>query len=152
VIRSVLITLFAGTLFGAGLAVSGMADPTRVRGFLDLFGRWDPTLAFVMAGAILPMAVAWFIQRRLAAPIVSEAFNIPSAAGKVDGSLIAGSILFGMGWGIAGLCPGPAVAGLALRPAEALIFIVAMVAGMMIYRSLNRPPAPSDEPLAGKME
>lgn len=150
-IRSVLIALVCGTLFGAGLAISGMADPTRVRDFLDLFGNWDPTLAFVMGGAILPMTIAWFVQRRLSAPIVSEAFNVPSASGKVDRSLVGGSILFGIGWGIAGLCPGPAIAGLALRPAEALIFIVAMIVGMMIYRSLIRPAASSGEPLAEKM-
>ena len=136
-IRSVLIALVAGTLFGAGLGFSGMADPTRVRGFLDVFGRWDPTLAFVMAGAILPMALAWLIQRRLAAPMAATQFSVP-AIGKLDRPLIVGSILFGIGWGIAGLCPGPAIVGLALNPSAALIFVVAMIVGMTVHRSLNR--------------
>ncbi|WP_425500733.1 DUF6691 family protein [Parasphingopyxis algicola] len=133
-----ILALGSGALFGAGLAISGMADPTRVRDFLDLFGRWDPTLAFVMAGAILPMAIAWQIQRRLLSPLASSEFNVPSTA-KIDGKLVSGSLLFGVGWGIAGLCPGPAIAGLALRPSEALIFVVAMIVGMMVYRSLSRP-------------
>lgn len=139
-IRLFLIALGAGTLFGIGLAFSGMADPSRVRGFLDLGGRWDPTLAFVMAGAILPMAVAWLIQRRLAAPLAASQFAVP-ATGKLDRPLIVGSILFGVGWGIAGLCPGPAIAGLALNPSAALVFVIAMVVGMTVHRSFNRPTA-----------
>ncbi|WP_116237235.1 DUF6691 family protein [Parasphingopyxis lamellibrachiae] len=138
--RLFLIALGAGTLFGAGLAVSGMADPTRVRGFLDLGGRWDPTLAFVMAGAILPMAIAWLIQRRLATPLAASQFAVP-ATGKLDRPLIVGSILFGIGWGIAGLCPGPAIAGLALNPSAALVFVIAMVVGMTVHRSFNRSTA-----------
>ncbi|MEO1168174.1 MAG: DUF6691 family protein [Pseudomonadota bacterium] len=140
--RTAILALASGTLFGAGLAISGMADPTRVRDFLDLFGRWDPTLAFVMAGAILPMAIAWQIQRRRAAPLVSSEFSVPSTT-KIDGKLVNGSLLFGVGWGVAGLCPGPAIAGLALRPSAALIFVVAMVVGMAVHRGLNRFVAPS---------
>lgn len=136
-IRSFVVALVAGTLFGAGLAVSGMADPTRVRGFLDLGGQWDPTLAFVMAGAIFPMAVAWLIQRRLEAPMAASQFALPSTS-KLDIRLISGSILFGIGWGIAGLCPGPAIAGLALSPSAALIFVIAMIVGTTVHRSLNR--------------
>lgn len=141
-IRTAILALASGALFGAGLAISGMADPTRVRDFLDLLGRWDPTLAFVMAGAIVPMAIAWRIQRRLAAPLASTDFSIPSTV-KIDGKLIGGSLLFGVGWGIAGLCPGPAIAGLALRPSAAFIFVVAMIAGMMVHRSLDRMTAAS---------
>jgi uncharacterized protein len=140
VTRSFIIALVAGTLFGAGLAVSGMADPTRVRGFLDLGGQWDPTLAFVMAGAIFPMAIAWLIQRRIEAPMAAAQFAVP-ATGKLDRPLITGSILFGIGWGIAGLCPGPAIAGLALNPSAALIFVVAMIVGMTVHRSFNRSTA-----------
>lgn len=139
-IRLFLIALGAGTLFGAGLAISGMADPTRVRGFLDIAGRWDPTLAFVMAGAILPMAIAWLIQRRLAAPLAAAQFAVPATA-KLDSPLIVGSLLFGIGWGVAGLCPGPAIAGLALNPSAALVFVIAMVVGMTVHRSFNRPAA-----------
>ena len=129
------IALLAGTLFGAGLAVSGMADPARVQSFLDLFGRWDPTLAFVMGGAIIPMAVAWLIQRRMTQPIAAEAFTLPKTS-MIDHRLAIGSVLFGIGWGVAGLCPGPAVADLAIAPLPAGIFVIAMIAGMALHRLL----------------
>jgi uncharacterized protein len=128
-----LVALFAGALFGAGLAWSGMADPQRVRSFLDLFGDWDPTLAFVMGGALIPMAIAWLIQKRMQKPFADAHFDVPGTT-QLDGRLAAGSILFGVGWGIAGLCPGPAVAGLALVPSGALVFVLAMVAGMLLHR------------------
>lgn len=131
----IVFALIAGTLFGAGLAVSGMADPARVQGFLDLFGNWDPTLAFVMGGAIIPMAVAWAVQRRMTQPIAAEAFTLPKTS-MIDRRLAIGSILFGIGWGIAGLCPGPAVADLAIAPLPAGIFVVAMIAGMALHRLL----------------
>lgn len=124
--------LVSGTLFGAGLALSGMTDPERVRGFLDVFGRWDPTLAFVMAGAVLVMAVAWRIQRRMAKPKLANAFLLPDRR-DIDAKLIAGSALFGLGWGLSGLCPGPAIASLALAPATVLPFILAMLAGMAAH-------------------
>ena len=129
----ILVALIAGTLFGAGLAWSGMADPQRVQGFLDLLGRWDPTLAFVMAGAILPMAIAWVAQRRLDKPFADAHFNLPATI-TIDARLALGAILFGIGWGIAGLCPGPAIAGLAIAPAGAGVFVVAMLAGMILQR------------------
>ncbi|AZI35305.1 hypothetical protein NT2_26_00060 [Caenibius tardaugens NBRC 16725] len=127
------ISLLAGLLFGAGLAVSGMADPARVRAFLDLFGTWDPTLAFVMAGAMLPMAIAWLIQKRMPRPIAFEAFDLPSTS-LLDAKLLGGASLFGIGWGIAGLCPGPALADLAIAPFEAGIFVITMLAGMAAHR------------------
>jgi uncharacterized membrane protein YedE/YeeE len=133
----VLVALFAGALFGAGLAWSGMADPHRVQSFLDLFGDWDPTLAFVMAGALIPMAFAWLIQKRLEKPFADAHFDLPGTS-RLDARLAMGSILFGIGWGIAGLCPGPGVAGLALAPAGALIFVVATVAGMVVHRLATR--------------
>lgn len=128
-----LVALFAGTLFGAGLALSGMADPRRVQRFLDLLGEWDPTLAFVMAGALIPMAIAWLIQKRLEKPLADAHFDLPGTS-RLDTKLAFGAILFGIGWGIAGLCPGPAVAGLAIAPASAAIFVVAMLAGMILER------------------
>lgn len=131
----IVIALIAGTLFGAGLAVSGMADPARVQGFLDLFGNWDPTLAFVMGGAIIPMAVAWMVQRRMTQPIAAEVFTLPKTS-MIDRRLAIGSVLFGIGWGIAGLCPGPAVADLAIAPLPAGIFVIAMIAGMALHRLL----------------
>lgn len=129
----IVVALAAGALFGAGLALSGMADPHRVRGFLDLFGEWDPTLAFVMGGAVIPMAVAWMIQRRLDKPFADAHFSLPGTT-QLDGRLATGSILFGIGWGIGGLCPGPALADLVIAPAGAAIFIIAMLAGMAVQR------------------
>lgn len=131
------IALFCGTLFGAGLAISGMTDPVRVRAFLDLFGTWDPTLAFVMAGAIVPMAAAWMVQRRIARPFADTTFNLPETR-RVDRHLALGSILFGVGWGLGGLCPGPAVANLAVAPATTAPFVIAMLAGMALQRFTSR--------------
>ncbi|WP_428156550.1 DUF6691 family protein [Brevundimonas sp.] len=129
------LAVFAGALFGAGLAVSGMADPQRVRGFLDLFGTWDPTLAFVMGGAVVAMAVAWRFQKGMVKPWAAPAFALPSAR-DLDPRLVGGAALFGMGWGIAGLCPGPAIADLAIAPAQAAIFVMAMLGGMLVHRLL----------------
>ncbi|MBU6449546.1 MAG: YeeE/YedE family protein, partial [Rhodospirillales bacterium] len=123
--KQVLLALAAGALFGAGLALSGMADPAKVRGFLDIFGAWNPTLIFVMAGALIPMGLAWRVQAKLRAPLAAERFNLPDIT-RVDARLIGGAILFGIGWGIAGLCPGPAIADLALAPRPAVIFVLAM--------------------------
>ena len=136
-IRRLLPPLASGTLFGAGLALGGMTDPARVRGFLDLFGAWDPTLAFVMGGAVIVMAVAWRIQPRLAHPLFAEKFALPDR-NDLTFKLIAGSALFGIGWGIAGLCPGPGVAALVLEPVGAAIFVVAMLAGMGLVRLFER--------------
>ena len=118
-----------------------MADPTRVRAFLDLFGgAWDPTLAFVMGGAILPMALAWIIRQRLDRPLADTQFFLPEPAG-ITGRLIGGSALFGIGWGIGGLCPGPAIADLAIRPVPAAMFVAAMLAGFAVHRIVDRPAA-----------
>lgn len=127
------IALAAGLIFGAGLAVSGMADPQRVQGFLDLFGAWDPTLAFVMGGAMIPMAIAWAVQRRMAAPVAASRFDLPGT-NRIDPRLAIGALIFGAGWGIGGLCPGPAIADLAIAPAPAAMFIAAMLAGMAVHR------------------
>lgn len=127
--------LVSGILFGAGLALGGMTSPQRVRGFLDLFGRWDPTLLFVMGGAVLVMAVAWRVRARMRTPLFGEKFSLPDRS-DLDSKLIAGSALFGIGWGLAGLCPGPAVAGLALGFWQPLLFIAAMLAGMLSHRIL----------------
>jgi uncharacterized membrane protein YedE/YeeE len=131
--RAPLLALLSGTVFGAGLAFSGMTDPARVRGFLDIFGDWDMTLAFVMGGALIPMALAWAIQRQMRSPIAASAFHLPDTQ-QLDRRLIIGAALFGMGWGVAGLCPGPAIANLAINPLPAMIFIAAMLTGMTIER------------------
>ncbi|MGC1486612.1 MAG: DUF6691 family protein, partial [Albidovulum sp.] len=97
----------AGGLFGAGLLISGMTDTTRVQGWLDIFGAWDPTLAFVMGGAIIPMAIAWRFATRIQTSILGATLPAKPAP-QVGHNLVIGSVLFGMGWGLAGLCPGPA--------------------------------------------
>lgn len=131
--RQILPALLAGTLFGAGLAVGGMTDPARVRGFLDLFGDWDPTLAFVMGGALIVMAIAWRIKPSFARPLISDKFFLPDRT-DLTSPLVFGSMLFGIGWGIAGLCPGPAVASLALQPWQAAMFVAAMMIGMGLVK------------------
>lgn len=135
--KQALLALLSGLLFGAGLAISGMSDPARVQSFLDIFGAWDPTLAFVMGGAMIPMAIAWPIQRRLARPLACDTFDLPGTS-LIDGKLILGAVLFGAGWGIGGLCPGPAMADLAIAPGQAGIFVVAMLAGMGLHRIASR--------------
>jgi len=135
--RQSLIALIAGSLFGAGLALSGMADPARVQAFLDLFGNWDPTLSFVMGGAIIPMALAWVWQKWLERPFADAHFDLPGTT-KIDTKLAAGAALFGIGWGISGLCPGPAVADLAVAPTHVWPFVLAMLGGMIIHRLSSR--------------
>jgi uncharacterized membrane protein YedE/YeeE len=128
-----LVPLLSGLLFGAGLHLGGMTDPVRVRAFLDPFGAWDPTLAFVMAGAVAVMSIAWLVQRRSPRPWLAERYFLPSKA-ELDGRLIGGAALFGVGWGLAGLCPGPGFTALAIAPLPALMFVVAMLAGMALTR------------------
>lgn len=135
-IRDTLVPLASGTIFGAGLTLGGMTDPARVRGFLDLFGNWDPTLAFVMGGAVLVMALAWVMQRKMLRPLFAEGFALPDR-NDLTPRLIGGSALFGIGWGIAGLCPGPGFAALAIAPASAAIFVAALLAGMVLVRLME---------------
>jgi hypothetical protein len=132
-IRETLVPLASGTIFGAGLTIGGMTDPARVRGFLDLFGDWDPTLAFVMGGAVLVMALAWTMQRKMLRPFFGDGFALPDRS-DITPRLIGGSALFGIGWAIAGLCPGPGFAALAIAPASAAIFVIAMLGGMLLVR------------------
>ncbi|SLN14284.1 hypothetical protein PSA7680_00311 [Pseudoruegeria aquimaris] len=123
-----LVSFIAGSLFGTGLLISGMVDTAKVQGWLDVFGNWDPTLAFVMGGAIIPMAIAWAFTRGRK-PAFGEAFPAPPEP-KLGRNLVIGSTLFGMGWGLAGLCPGPAMASLTFNGLSGLVFLVAMAAGM----------------------
>lgn len=132
-VRRLFPPLASGFLFGMGLTVSGMTDPQRVRGFLDVFGDWDPTLAFVMGGAVLVMAIAWRLQTRMAKPVFGERFSLPDRT-DLDPRLLTGATVFGIGWGVAGLCPGPAVASLALSPVHAIPFVAAMLAGMLLQK------------------
>src|SRR6266566_1468601 len=117
----------AGGLFGTGLAISGMTDPRRVIGFLDLFGAWDPTLLFVMAGAVGIYGLGMLILRRF------DGVKLPSAAAPpIDRQLVIGSAIFGLGWGLGGFCPGPALANLGALRVEALLFVPAMAIGMLL--------------------
>jgi len=128
----------AGALFGAGLLVSGMTDPARVLGFLDVTGSWDPTLGFVMAGAILVHATAirW-IQRSPREPWFDTAWHLPSR-GDIDRPLVLGSAIFGVGWGLAGLCPGPGIVAAAGGNLAAMVFVATMLVGMLVARLTKR--------------
>jgi len=130
------IALFlAGLLFGLGLAVSGMINPAKVIGFLDLAGAWDPTLILVMGGGLaLTLPAFHFILKR-PAPLYGQKFHLPTLT-QIDGKLIAGASLFGVGWGIAGFCPGPALAALVTLNSSVLLFVAAMLAGMALHRLL----------------
>ncbi len=133
-----ILSLLAGVIFGIGLTLSGMTDPSRVRGFLDLFGNWDPTLAFVMGGAIPVMAVAWLVQARMSKPAADTAFFLPGTK-QLDGKLAIGAVLFGVGWGLAGLCPGPAIVSLATATSITSVgtFVLAMIVGMLLHRMVE---------------
>jgi uncharacterized membrane protein YedE/YeeE len=122
----------AGLLFGLGLILSGMTDPSKVIGFLDLAGAWDPSLAFVMGGAVLVGFGAYAVARRRTAAFLGGALRLPTAR-NIDRRLVAGSLVFGAGWGMAGFCPGPAVVSLASGHDKAVVFVAAMLAGMLIY-------------------
>ncbi|MGL4288189.1 MAG: DUF6691 family protein [Phreatobacter sp.] len=130
-----LAALASGTVFGFGLSLSGMLDPARVRGFLDVTGAWDPSLAFVLGGAVLVAGIGVWLQRRLERPAFDRTFHLPAKT-AIDGRLVAGSALFGIGWGMAGLCPGPAVASLTLGLAPTMLFVVAMAVGMIVHDRL----------------
>lgn len=127
----------AGGLFGAGLLISGMTQPEKVRGWLDVFGAWDPTLGFVLAGAIIPMAIAWRIAAHRAASVSGQPF--PDAAPpRIDRRLIAGAALFGLGWGLSGLCPGPSMATLGFGGLPFWVFFLTMATGMALFGLWNR--------------
>jgi len=125
-----LAAVVAGVLFGVGLAVSGMVRPTKVLAFLDIAGAWDPSLAFVMIGAIGVHAVAVVAARRRGRPVGSDKFHWPDLT-AIDTPLVVGSILFGIGWGLGGFCPGPALVSAASGSVAAIVFVVAMAAGML---------------------
>jgi uncharacterized membrane protein YedE/YeeE len=126
-----LTTLIAGLLFGIGLLLSGMGDPAKVLNFLDIFGTWDPSLAFVMGGAIAVTATGYWATRKRSKPLFQDAFKLPTAT-DLDSRLIGGAATFGVGWGLAGFCPGPAITALPMGAAETFAFVAAMLAGMTL--------------------
>ena len=132
-----LVATLAGLVFGLGLILSGMANPAKVQGFLDLFGEWDPSLAFVMGGAIAAGLAAFAVAGRMRRTWLGMELALPKAM-EIDGRLAVGSLAFGVGWGLAGFCPGPALVALGLGEPKAVVFVIAMLAGMAIYECLNR--------------
>ncbi|MDM0058618.1 YeeE/YedE family protein [Variovorax fucosicus] len=140
-------SFLAGLVFGLGLLVSGMANPGKVLGFLDLAGKWDPSLAFVMAGAIAVGMGAFFVAGRRARSLLGAEMRLPTAR-HVDRRLVIGSLVFGLGWGVAGFCPGPGLVALGMGEAKALVFVCAMLAGMAGFelvelRQRHRPRRPA---------
>jgi uncharacterized membrane protein YedE/YeeE len=128
-----LVALISGVVFGAGLAISGMINPAKVLNFFDVAGTWDPSLIFVMGAALAVTMPGYWLARRRAAPAFSPRYFLP-AKSDIDARLIGGAALFGLGWGLSGFCPGPALASLTTLSVEPLIFLAAMAAGMMVAR------------------
>lgn len=137
----VALSFVSGLVFGIGLLVSGLANPAKVLGFLDLAGAWDPSLAFVMAGAIAVASVAFAWARPRSATLIGTPMRLP-ASRTIDRPLVLGSVVFGVGWGIAGFCPGPALVALGAGHAKALVFVAAMLAGMAFYEWRQRRATP----------
>lgn len=132
----ILLALLAGIVFGAGLAVSDMINPARVLNFLDLAGAWDPSLMFVMGGALGTTIIGYRIAMRRSAPLFDKSFSLPTAR-DVDAPLVLGSAMFGVGWGLAGICPGPAVTALVSLEPKIFVFVAAMLAGMLGAKTLR---------------
>lgn len=126
----------AGLIFGLGLIISGMTDPSKVIGFLDVAGSWDPSLAFVMGGAILVGAIAFAIAKKRTKDFFGGAMQLPSST-NIDRRLVGGSLMFGAGWGLAGFCPGPALVSLAAGVPKAVVFVAAMLLGMAIFEAIE---------------
>jgi len=129
--------LLAGLVFGLGLTISEMTNPAKVLAFLDLFGNWDPSLAFVMGSALMVTAIGYRLAWQRAAPIFADQFQLPGRSG-IDGRLAIGAVLFGAGWGLVGLCPGPAIAALSFGGPPILIFLAAMGTGMAAFELFDR--------------
>ena len=132
-----LASLFAGLIFGLGLIISGMANPEKVLGFLDVAGLWDPSLALVMVGAIIVGVVAFAVARRRTLSFLGFSMKIPTST-HIDKRLIVGGLSFGVGWGIAGFCPGPALVALGAGEIKAAVFVASMVAGMAVFELIER--------------
>jgi len=131
-----LVALFCGTIFGIGLVISQMINPAKVLGFLNVFGEWDPSLAFVMIGALVVSSPLFHLFKNKEKPIFSTSFSI-SENKEIDKRLIFGSILFGAGWGLAGLCPGPAISSIALLNISSVTFVFSMFIGFYIASKIN---------------
>jgi uncharacterized membrane protein YedE/YeeE len=126
-----------GLLFGSGLVISGMTNPQKVIGFLDLFGDWDPTLLFVMGGAVVTYGILFQIWKRRPKPLFLNKWDIPKKR-EIDKPLMIGALLFGIGWGLAGFCPGPALVSLGFLKIESLVFVVFLIGGAALHRRAQR--------------
>lgn len=136
---------FCGLLFGFGLLLAGMANPAKVQAFLDLGGLWDPSLALVMGGAIAVAAPAFFWARKRRVSLLGAPMQLPTAT-RLDRRLVLGSLLFGAGWGVAGFCPGPGLVGLGMGVPQAFVFVLAMLAGMLLFEAIERSRATARSP------
>lgn len=136
----IVMAFVTGLVFGLGLILSGMTDPSKVIGFLDLAGNWDPSLAFVMGGAILVNSIAYYFAKGRSRAWLGDVMRLPTST-RIDRRLVLGGLVFGAGWGLAGYCPGPAIASVAQGGAKPVIFVLAMLAGMTIYEIQNRRAA-----------
>lgn len=134
---NMIIAYLAGLLMGIGLCISQMVNPVKVIGFLDVFGDWDASLAFVMIGGLVVSAIGFQLKNKMAKPIVCNSFDV-STNKTIDKPLILGSILFGVGWGLAGYCPAPALTGMVFGHAKTYIFVLSMIVGMIIFDLCNR--------------
>jgi len=132
-----IISLFCGLIFGLGLLISGMANPQKVLGFLDITGLWDPSLILVMAGAILAALLPFQWAKNQSRSLLGQTMQLPDKT-QIDRPLIVGSLLFGIGWGLAGICPGPAIVLLGLKQINAIYFVLSMLAGMWIFQILQK--------------
>lgn len=146
----ILATLISGLLFGLGLCVSGLVNPAKVQAFLDIAGDWDPSLAFTMAGAVIVTGVGYRLAFKRGTPLFANVFQIPPA-GVIDRKLITGAAIFGIGWGLVGFCPGPAITSLAFGLTPVFVFVAAMLVGMAVARQLAKSSpgrsAPSVNPI-----
>jgi uncharacterized membrane protein YedE/YeeE len=144
----VIFSLLAGVIFGAGLTISDMVNPARVLNFLDVAGNWDPTLIFVMAGGLAVTALGYRLIFRRASPVFGTKFNLPTQR-QIDLPLVGGAALFGLGWGLAGICPGPAFADLVTLEPKVLMFVAAMLVGMIVanaWRNRSSAMKPLEQP------
>ncbi len=132
----IIYSLLAGIIFGAGLTVSDMVNPARIQNFLDVAGNWDPTLIFVMLGAVAVTALGYRLVFRRGTPLLGEKFNLP-AQRQIDLPLVGGAALFGVGWGLTGICPGPALADIVTLQPKLFLFILAMLAGMLATHAIR---------------
>ncbi|MFV8570993.1 DUF6691 family protein [Marinobacter sp. SBS5] len=139
-----LTSLIAGLIFGLGLIISGLANPAKVLGFLDLAGLWDPSLALVMGGAILVGLFAFTVAKKRTLSLLGFSMKLPTNT-KIDKRLVGGSLMFGVGWGVAGFCPGPALVAVGAGEIKGIVFVVSMVAGMMLFELIERKRAQSTE-------